>query len=956
MFSGIEAAAPRWIDLDSEWGFTCEPDVEGNGGGRRLADISLPRTAMPIPGFWDDHTDRLAAAGLLDAMRRNPSHEPIRVPMDNPPPDASLPHLVGLGQYEVTFDAPPEGRVTFECGPAFLEAWLWVNGERVAHQPHYSTRWSVQLDGPVMPGERNHLALQLSNADPRTKGCITRGFKGYSAGIAGPALLRVTGPARLADCYVHLHPTEALLQWNVELDHPGGSGATLRYRVVDPETGEAVVEGEQTVRPGENHFATDAAGLCPWSDRSPVLYRLELTLHGDGAISDELTRSLGVRRITREGFGLRLNGSPIYLRGATEHAYFPETCTVPLDKRVHRQHIAKLKRLGFNWLRFHTWVPPEPYLEAADELGMLVQVEPPAGADDREWCDILRACRKHPSVVLYCGGNEELLDEGKLDALEQWSKLCRDITPDALFSPQEALRGVEYGWNEADLGPDAVAEPYLHNPRRLERLKTFSDAFGQFSWGMLSYHSTAADPEVIDERLEPYQRPCLSHELAIHGSYLDLDLEHRYEDTRIGTTLYAEVRRHLRERGLEHRAAEYYAASSGWMRSLRKHAVESARRCRRLAGYDLLGAIDHHWHRTGYPCGIMNEFYALKQGESEDHVRRYNAASVLLLDRGGRWSCFAGDAWRARLDASIFEPEAPGGGRVEWVLCNDETGVLRRGESEVDTLHNGGLTDLGEIEFDAPDLTKPILLTLVARLRTKALELENRWPIWLYPRPTPPRGQVVADPDLLERWQPVLGRSLTSRGPYRALLTTTLGNAEIDRLESGGVVVLLGGGPLPARVTVFQIACAGRVEGTFGTRIADHPITDGLPHSGFCDWDFQTMLDRGEAIHLDETGVRPEPIIEVVSSFKDADLLATLFELRVGPGRLLVCSLGLTPDDPASTWLLGRIIEYTDSQVFAPTTRATPDLLRRLVRRAPAKQAATQTDEGFDERAALTSW
>ena len=29
----------------------------------------------------------------------------------------------------------------------------------------------------------------------------------------------------------------------------------------------------------------------------------------------------------------------------------------------------------------------------------------------------------------------------------------------------------------------------------------------------------------------------------------------------------------------------------------------------RTCGYDYLGAIDYHWHRTGYQCGVLDAFY-----------------------------------------------------------------------------------------------------------------------------------------------------------------------------------------------------------------------------------------------------------------------------------------------------------------------------------------------------------
>jgi hypothetical protein len=279
-------------------------------------------------------------------------------------------------------------------------------------------------------------------------------------------------------------------------------------------------------------------------------------------------------------------------------------------------------------------------MQVADELGMMIQVEPPVGFREPEWIDIIRKCRTHPSVVLYCAGNEEYLDEDKITFL---CKLAADVhreAPDALFNAHSALRGVEYdAFDGAKPGPGVVDKPFRHNPRRLDLLRNCSDAFGSFAWGMLSYTSVQGEWRELDERMRIYERPLLSHELGIHGNYLNLDLEHRYNGTRIGPDLYAAVRQNLARAGLLHRAELYYKNSCAWMKALRKQMVEMARKVKYVAGYDLLGAFDQNWHRTGYPCGIMNEFLELKPGEGAGDVLKYNGESVLLPVIGCNSTC-----------------------------------------------------------------------------------------------------------------------------------------------------------------------------------------------------------------------------------------------------------------------------------------------------------------------------
>ena len=78
------------------------------------------------------------------------------------------------------------------------------------------------------------------------------------------------------------------------------------------------------------------------------------------------------------GFDILLNGVPTFLRGSTEHCYFPETANPHCDREKYLRDLGVLKSAGFNFIRCHTWCPPEEFFEACDELGILVQTELPS--------------------------------------------------------------------------------------------------------------------------------------------------------------------------------------------------------------------------------------------------------------------------------------------------------------------------------------------------------------------------------------------------------------------------------------------------------------------------------------------------------------------------------------------------------------------------------------------------
>jgi beta-galactosidase len=947
---------PRFdLALGGEWEFaysaTCSPDATPVPPGEF-------RASMPVPACWDEHLDRLRQSEYWGKARFSPA-APIVFPVQSVP-DAALPHLIGVGWYRKTFVLSKH--LTRPCaslrvGGVRTEAWVWLNGKYVGYHIGHSTPFEMALDGVRPNGAPNELVVAVANTRTDRGGSALRGWHGGAGGIYRSVHLHAAAQLRIADLY--LHPTEDLREivWRFSaVGDAQGDDYDVSWSIRDPGTERVVADGRLRGRSFQVEWRTDAKDLEPWSDRRPALYDARVFIELAGRTCDVARQSFGLRRLTREGLGLRLNGQPVYLRGACEHHYFPTTCTPPRDIEPYRTRIRALKALGFNWLRCHTWVPPEEYLSAADELGMMIQVEAPVGFGADEWRDILSTCRRHPSVVIYCCGNEELLDDAKIAVLRDRAAMCREFAPDALFSPHEALRGVEYFYTPPELGPDAVDDPYPHNPRRLAALTEFSDVFGSFAWGLLSYESAKGDWRVIDDRLAAYERPCLSHEVCLHGTYLNVDLERRYEGTQIGPALFRAARAHLAAQGLLHRAPIYYRASCLSARSLRKHCLETARLCRHVAGYDLLGAHDHHWHRTGYDCGLMNEFLELKPGETEADVRRYNGESVLLLDHRNQRNHWAGASRDLDLYVSHFGLTALKGADVTWRLADDEGRVHARGRLEAPDVPPGTLTRVGGISLAWPDVRSGRKFTLHARLSSEKFELENGWDFWVFPA----CSAAVGRPSSART-----GARRTHGGTTKGALQTTpdgvTGNegvrvvAALDAealafLESGGRVVLLGTAPFPAARTRFQPQPPGRPLGRITTVIEHHPLLDDFPHDGFCDWQFRALLDAATPVVFDQSDLPFDPIIDVVSSYKNVVKQAVLFEYRAGGGRLLVCSFSLDTTDPATAYLVDRMLTYAASERFQPRTELSMAALRRLLGRPGTVEGDVQTDQAVDPR------
>jgi beta-galactosidase len=942
------------VSFNDLWDFSYTSQVNG------MENPAIPpaesfSSKMPVPGYWDDETDRLLDSSFHADIVYNPDYMPIKFPpKGNMPPDGSLPYIKGVGWYRKIFEAPVHKKsqqVNLTIGGVRLEAWVWINGTLVKYHLGHSTAFEVPLTGKILSGRKNELIIAVSNVREDRSGCDLRGYHGKSGGIYRPVHMTISGPLRIADLYLQYQRNEKRLQWMAEFQGNANlKGCVLNWRVITVDTGEVLKKGECQISGDRLTWYTDTDDMQEWTEQDPRLYDIQLNLKKGNERLDSYQQIFGMRTIERSGTSLLFNGQPIMLRGVTEHCHFPLTCAPPFEIETYRENIKRMKELGFNWIRFHTWVPPEEYLRAADELGVLIQVEPPVGFDAEEWINILRACRNHPSVIIYCCGNEELLDEKKIEELWQYSILCREYVPDALFCPQSAMRGIEYKWNE-DMGDDVISKPFTHNQGRLNTIRKFSDVFGQYSWGYLSYASIFSNLNGLDKRHAIYGRPCLAHEIGIHGSYLDLELEKRYEGSRIGAELYTNSREYLEKMGVLHKARIYYENSCKWQSLLRKQTIETTRKCQYMAGYDFLGPIDQHWHRSGYPCGIMNEFYELKPGETKNNILKYNNESVLLLDHCNKRNIVTGDEFKKDILLSYYGREPIRVAELEWSLLDDKGNSLVAGRQIVENVTSGLVTNIGSIQLAVPALKDPTKVILSVQLKGQNLNLDNNWNYWIFPRTDIENDYSQINDAIHIKNIKVINNNAPAGKNIK--MATSLDEGTIDSLAQGATIMLIGCEPLPVLPTTFQQAIAGRVYGNLATIVEKHPAIKTFPHEGFCDWQFYAMLEGGNAVVFNHLDIPFNPIVEIASTFKLIRKQALLFELMVGRGKLLVCTLNLFANDPAAKYMLKSLLDYITSDEFHPKDTVSSKDIRELVRRKYEPLETLGTDQAFDPNAQL---
>src|ERR1700691_5554787 len=152
-------------------------------------------------------------------------------------------------------------------------------------------------------------------------------------------------------------------------------------------------------------------GIELWNLRSPKLYRVEVRLLRGATLLDHDSRRIGFReaRFTPQGFSL--NGSVVKLRGLDRHQTFPWVGQAMPGRVQRRDAVILRKNLRCNIVRTSHYPQSRHFLDACDEIGLLVLEEIPGWQHigDLPWQDIsvdnvsrmIRRDWNHPSIILW---------------------------------------------------------------------------------------------------------------------------------------------------------------------------------------------------------------------------------------------------------------------------------------------------------------------------------------------------------------------------------------------------------------------------------------------------------------------------------------------------------------------------------------------------------------------------
>ena len=461
-------------------GAALAPHVFSDDLALASASATQGRRILPINRNWRYHrtfTEAATAKSFDDS-----SFEKIVVPHTN----ARLPwHGFDEKTYELVsiyrrhFKLPKEARgqhVFVDFEGVMTASTVWINGTRLGEYKGGYTPFSFELTPHLDFDGENVLAVAVDSTerpdippfgyeiDYLTFGGI---YREVSLRIVPAIFIEnifvkskdvLTGkPSLDVDCFLqNLESSSKPLTIEVELLDGDSVQAKASQK--------AAASGSSTEAVANTVHLEGLSGIRLWSLEQRNLYSVRVRLLRGTQVIDEDSRRFGFRQAQFTDHGFELNGKVIKLRGLDRHQTFPFVGQA-MPGRVQRQDAKILRdRLKCNIVRASHYPQSRHFLDACDEIGLLVLEEIPGWQHigDEAWKQLsvdnvrrmIRRDWNHPAIILWGVRINESKDDHdfytKTNAMAHQLDPTRQTGGIRYFQESEFLEDVftmnDFGW------------------------------------------------------------------------------------------------------------------------------------------------------------------------------------------------------------------------------------------------------------------------------------------------------------------------------------------------------------------------------------------------------------------------------------------------------------------------------------------------------------------------------
>lgn len=422
--SGKRSASPYYRSLDGVWKFNWAPKPAAAPADFFAAGYDVAEwDDLPVPANWQLHGYDVP---IYSNIRYPfPIDDNFTVPTEDNP----------TGSYRRSFSLPAhwEDRQVFIVFEGVNSAFhFWVNGKPAGYSTDSRLPAEFDITSLLRPGE-NVLAVRvyrwssgsyLEDQDFWRMSGIFRSVYLWSAPQVHvrDVTVRTSFDSAYRDAELRIaaqvcnYSDQASIAARLEATLLDAQGAPV---LAQPLSSTILLPGR-----GESTISLRHSIAAPhqWSDESPYLYSLLLTVKSPGGETLEVQRvRVGFRQVEIKDGRIHINGRPILFRGVNRHEFDPDTGQ-SISQESMLQDILTMKRFNINAVRNSHYPNDERWYDLCDEWGIYLIDEANLEthgvwgklSNNPRWRDayIKRGARmvdwhkNHPSIVIWSLGNE----------------------------------------------------------------------------------------------------------------------------------------------------------------------------------------------------------------------------------------------------------------------------------------------------------------------------------------------------------------------------------------------------------------------------------------------------------------------------------------------------------------------------------------------------------------------
>ena len=805
---------------------------------------------------------------------------------------------------------------------------IWIDGKEVGANNDISTAQQYDLSSYLFPGTHT-VAILVDNGKQAVPEKVYGSSHAYSAstqtnwnGIIGDFYLESVPLCGIDDIQLYPDVAKKVVTARVTLRNPDkgvGKGILSFYAEAwntdkQHKTPVQTVEVDWTKPEQELELALGDKALL-WSEFTPALYRLSVSLKTDQSVDTEQA-TFGLRDFKAKGRQFTMNGKVTFLRGKHDACVFPLIAHTAMDVETWRHYFQVAKQYGINHYRFHSWCPPEACFEAADIEGIYLQPELPVWGnidiDDTELCDYLlkegrnlhRAYSNHASFVMFGLGNEMSGEEGLAMLIQTFKK---EDNRHIYASGSNNYLG--FKGKQADEDYFTTCRVGCEDDKQFNTHARASFSFADAYDGGYLNHTYPNSEMDFSSANALCDVPIISHETGQFQVYPNYEEIKKYTGV-LKPRNFEIFKKRLEEAGMIDQAHDFMMASGKWSALLYRADIEMNLRTPEWGGFQLLDLQDYPGQGSAY-VGILDAFMESKGLIAPEEWRHFCSEVVPLFCT--EKFCWTNDeALTGEVEIANYSESDLNSKQLSWTLTDSKQQVLDKGVLPLQ-VKQGELAKVGTLKPAIASVRKAEKVTLA--LSIDGTPYRNDYSLWIYP---------AADKEV---------------APSEDICVTDDLDAHLKYLTEGGKVLWFPSKDKHKDQTVgglfqtdywnyrmFRTICENLDRpvspGTLGI-LTDpgHPALADFPTEFHTNWQWFPIIKQSYPMILDRLSDDYRPIVQVIDNVERNHKLGLLFEFKVGNGKLLVCmsDLKAVQDKPEARQFYRSILEYMESSAFAPS-------------------------------------